>query len=246
MGENPQSSKSVKFDCPECKQHYEAPEDMADAPLECQACKATFKIPRPRQGYYADPSEPMLEEAELYNVQVIPGMFRGQLKEKIEQARNSGKYPTDQQYAHYYIRQSNRRIKNAQNEVDSVKSQLADPNLTPADKLALENDLDGALKKQDSVVKGEAENKAERKRFEREIERDRKQDEKEARQFDREYKRHLEDEFKGDGDWAEFYRKPSRLQFEAIYAYLDQNEPGWGGTSPIIKAIDRLFPELRK
>jgi DNA-directed RNA polymerase subunit RPC12/RpoP len=53
-------------------------------------------------------------------------------------------------------------------------------------------------------------------------------------------------DFGRDGDWAEFYRKASRMQLQQIFAWLDENKPGWSGASDIAHAIDHLFPELKK
>jgi hypothetical protein len=55
-----------------------------------------------------------------------------------------------------------------------------------------------------------------------------------------------ESEFAGDGDWNEFYRKPTRKQFDTIYSWLDANRPGWTGIRDVADAIDRLFPELKR
>ena len=36
---------SFKFECPNCKQHYEADEEYHGMPFECVSCKKNFQIP---------------------------------------------------------------------------------------------------------------------------------------------------------------------------------------------------------
>ena len=39
----------IKFNCPNCDQTLEAPDDMAGVELECPACEETITVPAPEQ-----------------------------------------------------------------------------------------------------------------------------------------------------------------------------------------------------
>jgi len=97
-----QKPKELDFACSKCGQTYSAPEEMADQSLECHACHKPIQVPRPPRGYYATVTEPQLEQAELYGITVVPGMFHGQLKELIEKAQADTKnLPSQEKWDRY-------------------------------------------------------------------------------------------------------------------------------------------------
>lgn len=244
MTDESKESPLFHFNCPKCNQSYEAPEDMADTPSDCQSCKNNFRIPRPPRGFYADISEPQLEQAELYGIQVPPGMFRGQLKELITQAQADYKNPPPREkWKQYYERQTKRRIREAQAEIAEIELNLDGPNLKPTTRKRLERELEKAKEKFNSVIERATERKEDMEDEKVEAESDVRE-----RAAEDMWIRHevYESEFARGGDWNEFYRKPTRQQFDAVYEWLDINRPGWTSIKDITDVINRMFPELRK
>ena len=200
----------IEFACPHCQQTYSAPENMANLDIECQKCGQALKVPRPPRGYYAAPTEPQLEDAEYYGVEVPDGIHRGQLKELISAAMtNPSRHPSAEALERHQKRKLERRLRDADSETRK------------------------------ELLKEAAEDARYR-------EKERRLEEEQAKE-EEEFKYTLYDiDFGRDGDWADFYRKASRVQLKQIFAWLDENRPGWSGASDIAKAIDHLFPELKK
>jgi len=69
--------ESIEFECPECGQVLEAPEDMAGEAIDCPSCEATITIPHPELGDARDAlAIPALEGNEPYTetaTNVCPG-----------------------------------------------------------------------------------------------------------------------------------------------------------------------------
>jgi predicted RNA-binding Zn-ribbon protein involved in translation (DUF1610 family) len=202
-----QKPKQLDFSCPNCGQTYSAPEEMADQAIQCHKCHAPMRVPRPTRGYFAAPSEPQIEEAELYGIQVLDGMHRGQLKEEIAKAQSDrSQQPSAEAYGRFRQRKLQRQLRDAD---DKTRAELLE----------------------------------EERQYQADLRRDAREDAREEAELRRAL---YEDEFARDGDWAEFYRKPTRQQYDQIYAWLDRNKPGWGLVADVAEAIDQLFPELKK
>ena len=200
----------IEFSCPHCQQTYSAPEDMANLDIECHKCGQTLKVPRPSKGYYAAPTEPQMEDAEYYGVEVPDGIHRGQLREMISAAMtNPARQPSSEALERYEKKKLERRLRDA--DPETRRELLKD---------AAE---DARYREKESRL------------------------EKEQAKEEEDLKYTIYDmDFGRDGDWAEFYRKASRIQLKQIFAWLDENRPGWSGASDIANAIDQLFPELKK
>lgn len=200
----------IEFSCPHCQQTYSAPEDMANLDIECHKCGQTLKVPRPSKGYYAAPTEPQMEDAEYYGVEVPDGIHRGQLREMISAAMtNPARQPSSEALERYEKKKLERRLRDADPETRR------------------------------ELLKDAAEDARYREK-ERRLEKEQAKEEEDLKYtiYDMDFGR--------DGDWADFYRKASRIQLKEIFAWLDKNRPGWSGASDIANAIDHLFPELKK
>ena len=231
-----QKEKEVRFTCPQCGQTYAAPEQMAGNPLACQGCNESLHIPRPATGYYAAPTESELEEATLYRVSVREGMHRGELKAELARAHlDPSRTPTPAMYEQQAQTKFARALKEVDDEIEIIQRELSVTDLTPEKIKELRDALEWSLDGKQEILDEEKERK---KELEREA-RDDAREAAESRQF-------YESGFARGGDWSEFYRKPTRKQFDAVFSWLDQNKPGWVGFSALIDAVDFLFPELKK
>ncbi len=235
----------VTFNCPHCSQMYEAPVEMADTRIDCQACHKSIQVPRPKRGYYAGVTEPQMEQAELYGIFVPPEMFRGQLKELIDKSQSDTKnLPSPESWEQYKQRQSERRIRDARAKVAEAERAIEEgSDLKAASQRRLQKELERAQDALDSALEGERDRRdwvADMKKID---EQNRRAEEADQKWIRREL---YEEPFSRGGDWNSLYKKPSRSQYQAVYAWLDQNRPGWRSVGDVVDAIDVLFPELKK
>lgn len=229
--------REIKFECSHCGQHFAAPEQLANTKITCQGCQQEITIPRPKIGYYAAPSPSQLEDAELYKVAVTEGMHRGELSEELQKAMSDvARKPSAEEYETRERRRTERYIREADEEIQEIRTKLKAPVLSEQEVADLQQALKKAKAAKKRIIDSEKEAKREEERFKREEIRE----EKEFRRMC------YEREFNRGEDWSEFYRKPTRQQFDAIYDRLDTNKPGWSGFVEVVEAIDVLFPELRK
>jgi len=228
-----QKEKEIRFGCPRCGQTYSAPEEMAGSTLNCQACNQPLQIPRPPMGFYATPSKSQLEDAFLSGVSVHDGMHRGELKAELARAYlDPSRTPPAERYEQQAQRRFARALEQTDGAIAEIEQELLSTGLTPARVKELNAALKEAKQDKEAILDEESERK-------HEIEREAIENAREEAEFRRSY----EAEFARGGDWGEFYRKPTREQFDAVYAWLDQKRPGWSGIGDITDGIDRLFPE---
>ena len=164
-----QKEKLLTFLCPFCNQKYEAPEEMADSVLDCQKCGKQTRLPRPPRGYYAAPSEPQLEEAELYGLDVRAGMHRGKMKDLLATASNDRtRTPSNAAYEHYHQRKIARQIREAEETIAEATAKLRSLDLAETEIDNLRRTLEEARSLRAEIVENEHDRKEDEKRFAKE------------------------------------------------------------------------------
>jgi len=238
--ERQRKAKDISFACESCGQTYAAPEELAGTSLNCHSCGVALKIPRPSRGYYAAPTQSELDQAELYGVPVSEGTHRGELKIALARAREDPhRRPSEDKLKAMYQKQAARRQDEEAQRIADLERRIAAAGASgePIGELLIEHRR---------ALEGREHRLALERQLAEAAEKERRREAREEARLRREY---IEPEFGARGDYGEWYHKPTREQFDAIYGWLDTNRPGWSdrsGRAEVASAIDLLFPELRR
>lgn len=64
--------KEIEFDCPNCKQHFEAPAEYAAQVIKCTSCESLFTVPNRRRPAWLAPCLVIIGGLCVYSIPFLP------------------------------------------------------------------------------------------------------------------------------------------------------------------------------